>query len=329
MLSIHKELMREYDNLRLRAEKEADRRLEDIHEKFPRIKEIDGLLGATGVSLARMAISADSEKQGKIQALKEQNASLRQERAQILQDSGCAPDYTEISHKCGVCKDSGYVNNEKCNCYKARYADKLLLSSGLKSITESENFDSFRLDVYSTEIDPTEGISPRENMENIFAACKRFCDTFGKKYVNLLLYGHVGLGKTFLCNCIAKELMARGHSCMYTSAVALFKKVKDEQFAQYSPEPSAAAEYLSLVNSVDLLIIDDLGTEFPTVLTSSALFDFINTRCLNQKPVVISTNLDLEKIQELYSERLSSRLMGNYLTLSFFGEDIRQTGKYR
>ena len=159
------------------------------------------------------------------------------------------------------------------------------------------------------------------------AVCIKFTQDFDKKFQNLLLYGKTGLGKTFLCNCMAKELLDSGKTVMYVTASQLFKLIEEDRFNRIGDE-DIPSHYMDDILSVDLFIIDDLGTEFSTILSSAELFNIINTRLINRKPVVISTNLSMEDIINQYSDRIVSRIVGSYTSLEFFGDDIRMIKKF-
>ena len=194
--------------------------------------------------------------------------------------------------------------------------------SNMREITKYENFDSFNINFYSENQMAGENMSPRENMQRILAVCLEFTKNFSKKTCNLMFYGPSGLGKTFLCSCIARELLDKGYTVLYATSPQLFKAIEKERFSR-TDENEDRRTINDDIQAVDLLIIDDLGTELNTSFTSSELFDILNTRLIASKPVIISTNLLFEEIQERYSERITSRIMGDYKPLKFYGEDIR------
>jgi DNA replication protein DnaC len=181
-------------------------------------------------------------------------------------------------------------------------------------------------------------MSPSENMQMIYKTAVKFVDGFGKDFQNLFLYGAVGLGKTFMCNCIAKDILDKGYTVIYMTAPRMFKVIEDYRFRRSDAEDSGEMmEMIDTASEVDLLIIDDLGAEFDTMVTSVALFDIINQRLISKKPTVISTNLDyIKDMNDRYSDRVISRLWGNFRMLKFFGvkddnggDDIRVKKKYR
>ena len=199
--------------------------------------------------------------------------------------------------------------------------------SNLKNILAKENFDNFDLRYYADKTIEEEGMSPKDKIKLIYQLSVKFVNEFETNPVNLLFYGKTGLGKTFMCNCIAKEILDMGHTVLYATAGKLFKTIEDARFNR--DEMIDPAEQIDFFYSADLLIIDDLGTEFSTLATQSALFDIVNSRILERRPTIISSNLSLKDIEQQYSDRLVSRLQGNYEFIKFLGEDIRQLKKYR
>ena len=305
-----------------------DERRSALYEKHPRLREIEAELAGASVSLAELALSRG---ENKLSALREKHAALLMERESIYIASGVPADYFTSVYKCAACSDTGYVEDknglrERCECLKKRITEIHYGLSNLKNILAAENFETFDLRYYSAEVNESEGLSPRANMQTIYRAVMKFTRDFDAEFQNLLLYGNTGLGKTFLCNCIAKDLLDKGRSVLYLTAPKLFRIVEECRFNRNeSEEPD---EMLDATVEVDLLILDDLGTEFPTVLTSAALFDLINQRLLSKKSTVISTNLSPPELQSHYSDRINSRFYGYYNVIKFFGEDIRIIKKY-
>ena len=144
---------------------------------------------------------------------------------------------------------------------------------------------------------------------------------------NLLFTGNTGLGKTFLSNCIAKEILQKGKTVLYQTAPVMFDSIQDSKFGK----DDSNIDLLENLYNVDLLIIDDLGTEKITETKISELFTIINTRLLNSNhhttKTIISTNLTIQELLKVYTPRIGSRLAGNYRVLRFFGEDLRIKSK--
>ena len=252
--------------------------------------------------------------------MKLENSKLLEEREKILNEHGIKKSFLEDVYKCSICKDTGYVHDKECACLKKRIIEKSYDMSNIKSNLEFENFKNFDMSFYSDEIVEKMGISPKKQMEFILSKVKNFIENFDKHFGNLLLYGKTGLGKTFICNCIAKEILDKGKSVLYLTSTQLFKMLEKSTFGKDNDDFD---EILKLIFDADLLIIDDLGTEFQTFFTETEFFNIINLRILKKKSVIISTNLSIKDIRDNYSDRIFSRFFGSYDFLEFLGEDIR------
>lgn len=324
-----RDIMREYEQIRSQTETQRDQRIEDIYRSIPRLAEIDQALKEQGLGLARIALSGDADKANESRAT---SAKLRKERHTLLEKNKISENYFTPDYRCNVCKDTGYtifapgIPANPCVCLKQSLIDEYYSLSNMKEILQEENFETFDIRLFSEETLKSEGLSPRQNMENNYRHATSFVQKFGKKFQNLLLYGKSGLGKTFICHCIAKDLLDEGQTVLYLTAPRLCKIIETHRFNRDSlSEPE---EMLDTVDQVDLLILDDMGTEISTIITSAALFDIINQRLLMRKPTVISTNLTPDGLEAQYSERILSRFLGHYHMIKFFGEDIRAKKKY-
>lgn len=322
---IYREVLREYDALRTRKAAELRERKESLYARLPRLAEIEEALSLLGASTAKAALGNPEKIEEVLAGLKEQQGRLTAERLEILAAAGLSPRLLELEYECGECRDTGYIGNRQCVCMKRRVMDRLYDQSNVRDIIRQENFDTFDLRLFSSTPVPEEGISPKENAQRNLKTAMAFAEDFTGG--NLLLYGGAGRGKTFLCNCIAREVLERGRTVLYLTAGQMFKRMEEIRFGRAEGEETA--EWDEELLEADLLIIDDLGTEFATVFTASELFRIINDRKLRRKPVVISTNLDFPALMEQYSDRVMSRLIGEYTTLKFFGEDMRMKKKYK
>ena len=193
--------------------------------------------------------------------------------------------------------------------------------SNLKEILERENFSTFSFDYYSADdINPATGHSSLETARDAVAKCHDFIDHFDSTFSNLYLYGDTGIGKTFLSNCIAKELMDKEYSVLYFSASKFFSSLAKHAFDKQDVD---AQNMFELIYNCDCLIIDDLGTEYTNNFIASQFFTCINERLLNSRSTIISTNLSLDTLADLYTERSFSRITSNYIMLKLIGDDIR------
>ena len=320
-------VMRDYEAARARAEEQHAARRNEIFKKNPRLLEIENALGGIGLELARSVLSANTDS---VEALRKKSDALKQERLSLLEKKRIGKSFFIPQYNCKKCADTGYILNENpavaCACLKQKLIDEYYSLSNMREVLKAENFDMFDIRFFSEKLIENEGLSPRVNMENTYKMALNFVQKFDDEFQNLLLYGETGLGKTFICHCIAKDLLDAGKTVLYLTVPRLCKVIENARFnreALDSPD-----EMLEAVDDVDLLVLDDLGTEVPTVITTAALFDIINQRLLTRKPTVISTNFSPGDLVAQYTERIVSRLIGNYQMLKFFGEDIRAKKKY-
>ncbi len=310
----------DFDRKRKAAQESADARKAEIHEKIPQTEEIDRELSATGLKVYECAISGgDVEKA--VASLHENCVRLRGERDRLLTSGGYPADYTDVKYECDKCSDTGYDGLRYCECYHRAMVKEAYLSSGLGGMLASQSFDNFSLDYYGTEKD-VGGVSDRERMQYVLKECRKYADSFGNSDAaeNLLFLGGTGLGKTHLSTSIAKKVIEKGYSVIYESSQSILAAYEAEKFSKAKSGESSVEKYLSC----DLLIIDDLGAEFSTQFTQTALYNLLNTRICAGKAMIVSSNLnDGSAIADKYENSITSRLIGNFRSLRFCGSDIR------
>lgn len=320
--ALHEKVLNEYRKKQERHKIEHDIKLEELYTSFPEIKQIDDEISTLAVKHAARIIKEGITPETAVKAVETEKEALLSRRNSILE--GAHLEIPTISYDCNICKDTGIINGQKCKCYM-EIMKKLMLSqiNGARSIVfnfEEDTFDNFSFEWYSKNItDAKINISPYENIKSVYAECRDFCHNFGAEFKNLYFYGSSGTGKTFMASCIANELIGLGYSVVYQSAYKLFQFMEDYKFGRIERDLSS---YDSIYNC-DLLIIDDLGTEFGTAYTCSVLFDILNTRLLNEKSTIISSNLNLGNLEKKYTDRVQSRIIGNFEMLRFMGDDIR------
>jgi len=328
--AIFSDVMREYEREKNKAVRLFQEKMEQLYAKIPRVREIDEQLSKMGAQLAVLVLRSDNREQI-ISEMQEMEEALCYERGKLLKKHKIGDKYFNDIYGCALCKDTGFVDIERCACLKQRLLNKHYEMSNLSKVLKVENFGNFKLEYYSDEPDEKYGVSPRDMIKKNVRTCEDFIKSFKQADedavpMNLLLYGDTGLGKTYLCNCVAKELLDSGHSVLYLTAPQLFKMVENIRFGRDVNDD--AGRRMDAVYSVDLLIIDDLGSEFSTAVTASEFFNIVNTRLLNRKQTMISTNLMPQDIAEHYSGRVTSRIIGNFTMLLFVGDDIREYKKY-
>lgn len=320
-------ILREYEITRDQQQAALEQRKADIYAKIPRIQEIDQELNAIGLKMTRQILAKAADASTLIEEMQQKHMDLSMEKGELLNSHGYPVDYLMLKYKCKNCKDTGYVLNEQCPCFKQKLIHEAYSDSNLAAILDTQNFDSFDFSYYSKNIIKNEKISPYENMQSIFQNCLNFANDFDHSDENLLLYGETGLGKTFLSSCIAKDLLDQGKTVFYQTAFKIFSLLEDYKFNRM--DEFEGKQQVNRLFDVDLLIIDDLGTEFVSTYTSSTFFNILNSRLMDKRKTIISTNLNMQELTNLYSERIISRILGHYLPLKFFGEDIREQKKFR
>ncbi|OGO82807.1 MAG: hypothetical protein A2Y18_06020 [Clostridiales bacterium GWD2_32_19] len=325
--NIYKQILTKYARKRQDAITDLENRKLEVHSALSRIKEIDAFLFNMGLRISRAIIENPASSAKLLLEIQKETHTLESEKKQLLKEHGYHKDYLTIKHACKKCSDTGFIDNKPCTCFEQELVQAAYTSSNIKEILDQENFDNFDFSYYSDERYPNQKLNPQENIKRIYQISHDFSHDFDKQFINLLFYGTPGTGKTYLCNCIAKDLLDKGISVLYLPAFELFKLFEDDRFSKNKEDAEERTSYIDSVFNVDLLIIDDLGTEWHTTLSSAELFNCINTRFLNRKSTVISTNLTIENLQKAYSDRIFSRLLGNYKPLEFYGRDIRQIKK--
>ena len=298
-------------------ESENRQHLAEAYDRVPRIRQIDMLLRRTMAMAAQAVFASGGDVQAAMEEAKQQIQALQQERAWLI-ETNFEEGFLDETPICDRCGGNGYVGSTMCECLtelcRQEQKKELTLLSGGK-----ESFSQFRLEYYPDRIDPKFGASPRAIMERNFRTCRSYANAFTENSGNLLFIGGTGLGKTFLSACIARAVADRGCSVVYETASHLFTKLER---AKFNGDEDARKEQDKFL-SCDLLIVDDLGTEMPGQFVTAALYSLINDRLLSGKPMVISTNLNIDEIRRRYSPQIASRLEGSFNRLTFLGEDIR------
>ena len=325
--SILKNILSQYNKKKISAEYEAEQRKQDIYKRYPKLQDIDDKLTKLAISTTKSLINNNDK-----ELLKELNENinhLKEEKNKILKSLNIENDYFEPRYECKLCKDTGYITNKDytttmCSCLKQKLYDEQYNKANISNL-DTQNFNNFSDLLYSDKVDENKyrtNISPRENINLIKDICQKFIDNFDdKNQKNLLFTGNTGLGKTFLSSCIANEIIKKGKNVLYQTAPVMLDSIIDYRFGK-----SNSTNILASILNVDLLIIDDLGTECMNNMKFTEMFNIINTRLLNQNKItktIISTNLSLKELYANYDERIVSRIVGNYDICYFFGDDIR------
>lgn len=292
------------------------------HDAFtalhPEYSEMEKQLSLTGYELT-MTIFRSGDGSADISAIKEKNLGLQRKMAELLAADGLPESYLEPEFTCPLCSDSGIFEGKMCECMNRLM--RQLAYEKLNSTTplELSTFESFSLEQYSDTPGPS-GVSQKSMMQITLNKCRSYAENFTLNSPSMMFCGGVGLGKTHLSLAVAGEVIKRGFDVVYGSAQSFFSAIEKEHFGR-SADPQE--DTLSLLNSCDLLIIDDLGAEFVTQFTVSVLYDIINTRFLRSRPTIISTNLNISGLEQKYTDRIVSRISGGYNVVPFAGSDMR------
>lgn len=313
-----KELSNIYEKLRTQEQHNLKKRRDEISNKHPEIIELDTKIQKLCLNLS-LSILKGALTENDLNKLRDTITDLRAKKYEMLVSNGYSQEYLNLYYHCPKCKDNGFIGagNVKCICYKNKLIKLYYKDSDLDEAVKDNNFNNFDINLYSSHKIGDDKYSPRRNIENILESIKGdYIPNFNNHYNNLLFYGNSGTGKTFLSWCIAKDLLDAGFLVVYKTSDELIKGLRDIRFNN-----NHALEEL-LINC-DLLIIDDLGAEQITEFSATELFTLINKKILKKKKMLISTNLNLSMISKLYSERIFSRLVGNFKLCKFYADDIR------
>lgn len=294
-----------------RRKAEYELKLKTAYNELPRLSEIDNTLSSLGSHLAIAAIASGGKG---IEELRKKMTALYSEKKLLLEKAQVKP----LEYACSLCEDTGHLPNGRlCDCIKA-LAKKIFTERLSAEMPLADcSFDNFDLSYYPDSAE--NGQNPRKRMAAILKMCRAYVEEFSpKSSPNLLFMGETGLGKTHLTLSIVSGVIDKDYNVIYGSAFNLFSQVSQEHFGGGGRE-----SYNAMLNC-DLLVIDDLGTEFNSAFVQTTLYGLVNTRLLSKRPTVINTNLSMAEIEERYTDRIASRLIGSYTAKRFVGSDVRQ-----
>lgn len=315
---IIEKIIREYDHDRTVMRAECEKRTEKYHTMFPDLLKTEKEIEKAGFENMENIIKNPLKSAQFNEEFEKKLAELTEKRNKIMAENNVPYDYDKVRYKCGQCKDTGFIGAEKCPCFVGKIIKYNYKASNMEYMLH--DFSEFSFDYYSDRKIPKLNITEKENMRYIYNTALNFCENSEEK--NLLFYGGCGVGKTFLSSCVAKKMMDGGHSVVYLTAVNLFSEYEDYKFGRR--KDTEFEKTLNLTANSDLLIIDDLGTEVPTPMSRQFFFDIVEKRIRSGKKMIISTNLTLQGLVKLYTERIESRLFESFKILKFDAEDIRK-----
>lgn len=312
------------DERRQQAIRENDERRNAFVAINPEYAELDRKIAQTSIQLTRVMLSGQKDITDAIAEIRHNNLAMQQRQIDILRANGCPDDFLSPKYHCVKCSDTGFIDGKICTCFK-----ELLQKTAYDELNRSTplelcSFRSFSIDFYPDKAENS-NLSPRQIMDKVKKNCWDYATNFTLNSPNLMFQGGVGLGKTHLSLAIAGKVIAKGYGVIYGSAQNFFNSIESEHFGRGENKQYT----LNLLKSCDLLILDDLGTEFITQFTTAALYDIINTRILTRRPTIISTNFNIDGLKKKYDDRITSRLSGNYVRYQFVGSDVRITLKVK
>ena len=318
-------VQRIYDLRQLNNQHAYDLRKQEVYRCVPALETLDKEQVSSSIQRMKAAIT---KKGPNLAAYSDNKTDYAAKRKELLTNAGFPADYLEMQYHCPLCCDTGYADGKKCKCFKAAFINLLYGDSALRSALDTENFDTFSYEYYADDVrDSLTGLTPYQNIQNAVSTAKEFVADFDQSDTecrNLLICGNTGVGKTFLTNCIARELINGGYGVVYLSANELLTILEDYKFKRNTAaDAETIYERHTAIQECDLLIIDDLGTESVNNFTVTQLFNLLNNRQLQRRSTIISTNLSMQHIKETYSERIFSRIASTYDYIRLFGEDIR------
>ncbi len=306
----HQAILLQYEKLQTKNHLLLNQRIEEIYETIPKYKELEELVISTSISASITMINGSEHD---IHDLHMTLKEIRTQKERCLLSHGFPANYLQPIYECDSCQDTGYTNNQKCACFKQKEIILLYEQASILSLSEINNFNTIQESYYKE--------NDLDNFRRAVATSKFFVKNFLKDYQNILFYGTVGTGKTFLSSCIAKELWDQNYTILYFGAITFFNLLGNYTFSHENK--SSNQKIYNDIYNCDLLILDDLGTELTNQFIVSQLFECINTRNIKKRATIISTNLSLEEIQNAYSERIFSRIISSYELCKLTGRDIR------
>ncbi len=318
---IYRKISEEYEKTRADQEQKRLERIQGVYRNIPRIREIDEEIKRSGFLNIQMLVKDPEHAKEQNQKFKALVGVLNEERAKLLRENGVPEDFDRVQYLCRDCEDTGFIGSKRCHCYEQRLMDSIYTSSNLSNVLKGKTFDNFLLSYYSDELILDGTMTERKNAENVLKAAIRFCDQF-EESKNLFFYGRTGVGKTFLTGCIANQIMQQQKTVLYTRATRLFSMYEEYRFGKHENR-TELKKTLDRAYEVDLLVIDDLGTENITRPTVSFLFDLMNERLDKNRKMIFSSNFLLDELSKAYTSRFTSRIFESFEILNLQAKDIR------
>ena len=316
---IYEKAENEVKQNRFRAEREAEERALDAERKIPEIKEISNELSRTSIELSKLILKNKGDFKENFEKIKNRNIQGQEMIRSLLTRNGYPADYLEPRYSCVKCFDKGFYEGQRCSCF-----ERLLTRFAVEKLNSEANmpdcdFEHFSLSYYEGRSDS--GVDCFKRMSENLEFCRKNAERFSTNSSILFLLGKTGIGKTHISLSIAKEVIKRGFTVAYGSLLNYLRIIEKEHFGR-SENPET--DTLQILIGADLLILDDLGSEFRTSFYESVIYNIVNSRINLGLPTIISSNLSVPELQKNYNDRIISRLFSVYHIIPFVGEDIRQ-----
>ena len=303
---------------RREAELTQEKRRTVFYSLCPEARELEQRLAKTAVYAAKAVLGGKSARE-QLELLRVENLRLHSRWEELLRSANMKAEDLEPGYHCKKCRDTGYIDGRMCSCLKNLLREEAYRRLNTLTPLALSTFEGFSLEFYPDRPEQGAGQSPRSAMREILEKCRKYAGTFSPvASQNLIMQGATGLGKTHLSLAIANEVLQKGFGVVYCSVNNLIARLENEHFGRDETGDSG-----SLLESCDLLILDDLGTEFRSSFSVAAVYNIVNTRLLLRRPTIISTNLSMPELQDRYSDRFASRIAGSYFRLGFLGHDNR------
>lgn len=326
---VYEKALNEIKRRKQLAEDTAKSHKNRLNSQYPEFAMIDAELSKTGIQIAEILSLPPQKAEQRLNEIKKRNSELQNEKIQLLKKLGLPENYLDVNYTCEKCKDTGFYEERSeddnvsygmklCSCHIDLLKSYAMEKMSKISPLELSSFDDFDLGYYSKNSKDGKP-SPYEVMNSVYKKCVSYACNFDLDSVNLFFYGRTGLGKTHLSLSIANEVVKKGYNVVYGSVINFLNQMEKEKFGR-----TEDLDTENILISADLLILDDLGAEFSTPLTTSMLYNLLNSRICKGLPTIISSNLSLQEVKERYPESVASRIIGTYALVSFAGDDIRQ-----
>ena len=313
---LYQEALRRIDARRQTARALAEDARLEAEAAIPALRHAEDEVRVRGIRCA-LAGASGKDRTAANAAL----AEAKQKLTALMAASGRPADALEPRFVCKKCQDTGVVNGRTCECvHKVMQALRRKEIESLSNLSIS-SFDTMKLDYYPNVVDPDSKLNTRAYMNELLTGLRSYAEDFSpSENESLMLVGNAGLGKTHAALSIAGIVLEKGYDVIYVSSPDFFNRIEASRF----DSSGEADTLLHTASTADLLILDDLGTEFVTPYFITTFYSLLNNRLGAHLPTIVTTNItDGSLLEKRYTEKISSRLSA-FVPCRFIGDDIRQ-----